>query len=122
MIKGIGNDILEIERLRSAIQKNSKFLTRIYTEKELEYYKKKGEKIETLAGMFCVKEAVSKALGTGFEGFAFTDIEILRNENKKPYVLLYNKAKDIFDELGGVNINISISHSRYYAQAVAIID
>ena len=76
MIKGIGNDILEIDRIKSAIEKNSRFLTKIYTKSELDYYQAKGEKIETLAGMFCAKEAVSKSLGTGFVSFAFTDIEI----------------------------------------------
>ena len=122
MIKGIGNDILEIDRIKSAIKKNSRFLTKIYTKSELDYYQAKGEKIETLAGMFCAKEAVSKALGTGFVSFAFTDIEILRASGGKPYVLLHNKAKDALAELGGFNINISISHSKHYAHAVAIID
>ena len=101
MIKGIGNDILEIDRIKSAIEKNSRFLTKIYTKSELDYYQAKGEKIETLAGMFCAKEAVSKALGTGF---------------------VSNKAKVALTELGGFNINISISHSKHYAHAVAIID
>ena len=122
MIKGIGNDILEIDRIKSAIKKNSRFLTKIYTKSELDYYQAKGEKIETLAGMFCAKEAVSKALGTGFVSFAFTDIEILRASGGKPYVLLHNKAKVALTELGGFNINISISHSKNYAHAVAIID
>ena len=122
MIKGIGNDILEIDRIKSAIEKNSRFLTKIYTKSELDYYQAKGEKIETLAGMFCAKEAVSKALGTGFVSFAFTDIEILRASGGKPYVLLHNKAKVALTELGGFNINISISHSKNYALAVAIID
>ncbi len=71
---------------------------------------------------FIDDEAVSKALGTGFVSFAFTDIEILRASGGKPYVLLHNKAKVALTELGGFNINISISHSKHYAHAVAIID
>ena len=122
MIKGIGNDIIEIDRIKIAVAKNNSFLTKIYTKQELEYYKSKGSKIQTLAGMFCAKEAVSKALGTGFRGFGFTDIEILRNEFGRPEVRLHLKAKDIFESSNYSAIFVSISHCKTYASAVSILE
>ncbi len=122
MIKGIGSDILEIDRIELAIKKNPRFLTKIYTKNELDYYYEKGKKAETLAGIFCAKEAVAKALGTGFVSFSFIDIEICKYPSGKPYVLLHKNAHKILNEINASNINLSISHSKYYAQAVAVID
>lgn len=122
MIIGIGTDIIEIERVAKAIEKTEGFFKRVYTEKEQESYRKKNKKVETLAGLFSAKEAVSKALGTGFRGFSFLDIEILANELGKPEVTLYGGAKRLSEDLGIKHIHVSISHSRSHATAFVIAE
>ena len=118
MIKGIGTDIIEINRIENII-KNSKFLNRCFTANEIEYLKSKNP--ESTAGYFCAKEAVSKALGTGFSGFCIKDIEIIK-KNSAPYIILHNKAIDIANEKGIRNIHVSISHCRDYAVAFAVAE
>lgn len=117
MFYGIGNDIVEIERIEKAIGKPG-FKTRVFTEKELELIKSKGDKAETYAGRFSAKEAVSKAFGTGVRDFNLVDIEILQNELGKPVVVLKNSLKEKYENL---QIELSISHCKTYATAVAII-
>ena len=86
MIIGIGTDIVEIDRIEKAVHRTNRFMDKIYTEHEQEYYKINHKKIESLAGFFAAKEAVSKALGTGFRSFEVRDIEIIPNEIGKPEV------------------------------------
>ena len=117
MILGIGNDIVEIERIEKAIS-NEKFIKRVYTEKEIEIIEKKGSKAASYAGRFSAKEAISKALGTGVRDFNLTDIEILNDKLGKPYVVFKNILKD---RMADVRMEISISHSKEYATAVAVM-
>ncbi|MFA6941693.1 MAG: holo-ACP synthase, partial [Clostridiaceae bacterium] len=79
-------------------------------------------KANSLAGKFSAKEAVSKALGTGIRGFSFKDIEILKDNPGKPYVILKNNAEKLASSFGNYSISISISHSRENAVAVAILE
>ncbi len=122
MIKGIGIDIIEIDRIRQAMIKNNKFIDRIFTSNEKEIFKEKNYSPQTIAGHFAAKEAVSKALGTGIRGMRWKDIEILKNSPGKPYVILHNNAKDLAYSMNIDKILISISHSKEnaIAQAVAI--
>ena len=106
MIVGIGNDMIEIERVRKACEKRS-FLTRYFTNKELESF---AGKPAAIAGNFCVKEAVAKAFGTGFRGFTPIDIEVLRDESGKPFVNLYGEAARMAESIGTVKIHASISN------------
>ena len=117
MILGIGNDVVEIARIEKAIS-NEKFIKRVYTEKEIEIIEKKGNKIASYAGRFSAKEAISKALGTGIRDFNLTDIEILNDELGTPCVIFKNKLKD---RMVDMKIEISISHSKEYATAVAVM-
>lgn len=119
MIIGIGTDIIEIERISKAME-NNRFITKCFTPAEIEMFKVKRN--ETVAANFAGKEAVSKALGTGFRNFSLPDIEILRDELGKPYVNLYNNAKVLFLRLGGSKIHITISHCNSYATAFALIE
>ena len=117
MILGIGNDIVEISRIEKAIS-NEKFIKRVYTEKEIEFIEKKGNKASSYAGRFSAKEAISKAIGTGVRDFNLTDIEILNDELGKPYVVFKNILEDRMAEM---KMEISISHSKEYATAVAVM-
>ena len=121
MIVGIGNDIIEIERIEKAISKKG-FKNKVYTQKELENIKKRGDRVETYAGIFSAKEAISKAIGTGVREFSLTDLEILNDDLGKPYVVVSEKLdKIIKSKKEDYQIEISISHSKKYATAVAII-
>ena len=121
MIVGIGNDIIEIERIEKAISKEG-FKDKIYTQRELENIKKRGNRAETYAGVFSAKEAISKAIGTGVREFSLTDLEILNDDLGKPYVVISEKLdKIIKSKKEDYQIEISISHSKKYAIAMAII-
>ena len=121
MIVGIGNDIIEIERIEKAISKEG-FKNKIYTQRELKNIEKRGNRTETYAGIFSAKEAISKAIGTGVREFSLTDLEILNNDLGKPHVVVSEKLDKILKtKKEDYQIEISISHSRKYATAMAII-
>ena len=121
MIVGIGNDIIEIERIEKAISKEG-FKNKIYTQRELKNIEKRGNRTETYAGIFSAKEAISKAIGTGVRGFSLTDLEILNDDLGKPYVVVSEKLDKILkNKKEDYQIEISISHSKKYATAMAII-
>ena len=121
MILGIGCDIIEITRIKKALQKEN-FLRKCFTDNELEYISLRGGHARHAAAAFAAKEAVSKALGTGVRGFSMRDIEILHDSLGKPYVNVFCGAKRVLDDLGGGKINISISHCVEYAAAFAVIE
>ncbi|NLJ88904.1 MAG: holo-ACP synthase [Epulopiscium sp.] len=120
MVIGIGTDIIEIKRIKEAVTKNPRFIEKCFTVNEQEFFNNKKNSFQSIAGTFAAKEAVSKALGTGFTIFELKDIEILRDKNGKPYVYLYNKAKETSDKLNISKILVTISHSREYAVAYAL--
>ena len=121
MIVGIGNDIIEIERIEKAISKEG-FKNKIYTQRELENIKKRGNRVETYAGVFSAKEAISKAIGTGVREFSLIDLEILNDDLGKPYVVVSEKLDKILkNKKESYQIEISISHSKKYATAVAMV-
>jgi holo-[acyl-carrier protein] synthase len=122
LIFGVGIDIVEIRRIKKAIESNDKFLQKIFTAAELDYLKSRNLRPEYVAGRFAAKEAVAKALGTGFRGFDFKDIEIDRTTLGKPIVSLKGKAKLIANKEGQYNIHLSISHGEESAIAYAILE
>lgn len=117
-IVGIGNDIVEIDRIKKAIVKNPKFKERVYTSKEIDYLEKKSDPYPGYAGRFAAKEAVSKAMGTGVRGFNLFDIEIINDTFGKPEVEFCGELKEKYR---GFSVMLTISHSRDYATAVAIL-
>ncbi|MGL5635012.1 MAG: holo-ACP synthase [Sarcina sp.] len=123
MILGIGTDIIEIQRIKKAIERSDKFIERNFSIKEIEYFKSRNFKFETIAGNFAAKEAISKAIGSGFRGFGLKDISILRNDLGKPFVELENVVDDIIKNIiPQYKIHISISHSKENAIAYAILE
>ena len=121
MIVGIGNDIIEIERVEKAISTEG-FKAKVYTQREIENIIKRGNRTETYAGIFSAKEAISKAIGTGVRKFSLTDLEILNDDLGKPYVIVSDKLNKIIQrKKENYQIEIAISHSKKYATAMAII-
>ena len=119
-ILDIGVDIIEIYRIKELLEKKPRFLERTFTDKEIEYFKNKGLKAETVAGNFAAKEAISKSIGTGIRKFNLRDIEVLRDELGKPIVKTYNNFKQICIDYNVSEIKVSISHCKDYAIANAI--
>ncbi len=114
MILGTGIDIIEIERLESAIARwGDDFLKHIFNEEEIEYAKKRKFPAQHYAARFAAKEAVYKAFGDN-KSLGWKDMTILNDENGKPYCQL--KDENFKDK-----ILISISHTKNYAVANAII-
>lgn len=113
----IGTDIEEIDRIEKAVLQNPAFLNRVYTENEIQYLNSRGKFIySSAAGIFCAKEAFSKALGTGFVNFGLHDVEILHNSSGAPYINLKGKLS----YLSGSDFSVSISHTNKYATATVI--
>ncbi len=122
MIIGVGTDIVSVARVEKACEKES-FLRAVYTEQEQTYARSRGKgEIETLAGMFAAKEAVAKALGTGFNGFFVKDIEILHNEAGQPQVAYHGQASVVVRKNGIDMTHLSISHEREMAVAYVIVE
>ncbi|MGL5692449.1 MAG: holo-ACP synthase [Peptostreptococcaceae bacterium] len=119
-ILDIGVDIVEIDRIQDAINKNERFIYKLFTDDEIAYFESKNFKIETIAGNFAAKEAISKSIGTGVRDFSFRDIEVLRNSLGKPIVKTYNNLNKICIDYNVLEIKVSISHSEKYAVANAI--
>jgi len=116
MIIGIGTDVIEIERIEKACQKEA-FLRRIFTAEECRQARGSFSK---LAGNFAVKEAVSKCLGTGFRTFMPQDIEVLRDALGKPYVNLFGGAKLLGRTMGIERFHVTISNTKEYVVAFVI--
>lgn len=120
MTQGIGIDIIEVSRIASAMNKHSnRFINRIFTLLEQNYCFKKKEPALHFAGRFAAKEAVVKAFGTGFtQGLSWLDFEVQNDVSGKPVIKLSPHANKL---LGSPIIQLSISHCKEYATAVALI-
>lgn len=116
MIIGIGTDLIEIERVTLACEKED-FIKKYFTERERDLFQMDKRKA---ADNFAVKEAISKMFGTGFRTFMPIDIEVLRDNLGKPYVNLYQEALDIAKSKNINKIHVTITNTKKYAQAFVI--
>ena len=113
-----GIDMIEIARIKRALDRHGdRFLHRFFTEQEIQFCEGRPAR---LAGRFAVKEAVSKALGTGIGEFNWTDVEIVCDGLGKPEVVLHNKAQDMASTQGLEQWSISISHTETHAIGLAV--
>ena len=121
-IIGIGVDIIEVERIEQSLANHGdRFRKRVFTDAEWDYCHAKARRSEHLAGRFAAKEAVLKALGTGWkEGTSFAEVEVVREHPNPPEVQLSGRMRALLPE-GNVRIWLSISHTEHYAVAQAII-
>lgn len=119
MIKGIGCDLVEISRVGKLID-NEKFVEKVYTPSERGRITAQG--VEAAAGIWSAREAVVKAMGTGFTGFTMRDVEICKKESGEPYVRLYGRAYEKFCQMRANSIYISITHEKCMAIAFAIME
>jgi phosphopantetheine--protein transferase-like protein len=113
----VGIDIEEVERFKNL---DKHLMERVYTKSEIEYCQKFINPENHFAGFWCAKEAVVKSLN--LLNFTISEIEILHNSNGAPYINVGEKLKQYFNENNIKNIHISISHTKTYATAVAMIE
>lgn len=120
VIKGLGTDIIEIDRIRLVIQRHKeRFIMRLLTENERAYCAKYRDQVPRIAGRFAAKEAIFKAFGTGLKGdISWQDIEVMNDVEGKPEVKLSERLQNSFL---GTTLLVSISHCKLYATATAIL-
>jgi holo-[acyl-carrier protein] synthase len=117
----VGVDLIEIERIRRALDRYPRFRERCFTDAERAYCESRRNPAESYAGRFAGKEAVGKALGFGVaRAFAWQDIEIAGRP--KPSVRLSGRLAAWAERVGAGTIDLSMTHSRELASAVAIAD
>jgi holo-[acyl-carrier protein] synthase len=115
----VGTDLIEIERIRRSLARYARFRERCFTKAEQAYCDSRSNPAQSYAGRFAGKEAVGKALGFGVaRAFAWKEIEIVGRP--KPSVHLSGRLAERADALGIGSVDLSMTHSRELAQAVAV--
>jgi holo-[acyl-carrier protein] synthase len=124
MIIGVGVDIMQVDRIRGAIDRHGeRFLQRIYTEEEIRYCRSGAHPFQRFATRFAAKEAVLKALGVGWQrGTSFRDVAVEVDGLGAPSVHLTGRSEDIAREKDIHTIHLSLSHDRQYAIAQAVAE
>ena len=114
MVKGIGIDMIEVERIKKTSEKNPKFLEKIFTSNEVSYCLKKRNKYQHLAARFAAKEAFFKAIGRRIN---WKDVELTNAPSGKPQLKIKSKERFSF-----IEADVSISHLKEYAVAMVILE
>ena len=123
MVIGLGIDIVEVRRIRSALKNAEAMVQRVFTAEEIRYCSARKNKFQHFAGRFAAKEAALKALGTGWQrGIRWKDVEVTARENGKPEIAFYGKAQQFFNESGAQRGLLSITHAQEYALAVVVLE
>jgi len=124
MILGIGIDIVHISRIERAVQRfGDRFLHRAFCRQEIEYCNRKRNPCPCLSARFAAKEALVKALGTGFRsGITLGQICVENSDSGAPFLTLSGKAQEKARCLAPRNIHISISHERDIAVSLVVLE
>jgi holo-[acyl-carrier protein] synthase len=124
VIISTGIDIIEVARIREALGRTARFLERVFTLGEREYCQSRGEaSARHYAARFAAKEAMLKALGTGWSGgIAWQDVEVASHPNGAPYLILSGEALNVFHSQGGRRLHLSMSHTVDHAIAQVIME
>jgi holo-[acyl-carrier protein] synthase len=125
MILGVGVDMVEVERVRQALENERigrRFRERVFTPQEIQYCENKRRgRYESYAGRFAAKEAVMKALGRGWGATVrWLDIEVARERSGRPEIVLHDKAAVVAKQLGIRRWSLSITHTKDYGLAYVI--
>jgi holo-[acyl-carrier protein] synthase len=124
MIVGTGVDIVEIERIRKLTERlNGRFIDRVFTPAEQEFCQKRRDPAPHFAARFAAKEALFKALGTGWaKGVTWLDAEVRRTEKEAPVMVLHGETENQSVRLGAERVHLSLSHSDQWAIAMVILE
>ena len=122
MIIGIGCDLIEINRIEKALT-NPRFAEKVFTVGEIQYCQARGiQKNQSYAARYAAKEAVAKALGSGFRGGSLQEIEVINNSRGKPEIKLSGKFESFAKEKGCIKIHLSLSHVKAMAVAQVVLE
>jgi len=122
LIFGTGTDIIEVGRIKTVMERDIGFRDKIFTPGEIAYCEPKRNKYQHYAARFCAKEALLKAIGTGWRlGIRFSDIDLYHDEFGKPLIRLSGKAAELAEREGLKEIHVSLSHLKDLATAIVII-
>jgi holo-[acyl-carrier protein] synthase len=119
-VAGLGVDIIEIDRMERILARTPRMITRVFSEGERTYAQSKARPSVHFALFFAAKEAVLKALGTGFAGIGFTDVEVGHDRYGRPVPLLHGPAQELVEQLGVVEIQLSLSYTQSVGVASAV--
>jgi holo-[acyl-carrier protein] synthase len=121
MVRGIGVDIIEIDRIQHSIESiGEPFLAKVYTPTEVVYCNGKARRYQHFAARFAAKEAMSKALSTGWAGeFRWKDVEVTNDPSGQPRFSLHGTLRD---RLAGATVMLSMSHSESHVVAMVLIE
>jgi holo-[acyl-carrier protein] synthase len=124
MIIGAGVDIIEIARLRNALERlKDRFIQRVFTPEEQQFCNQHRDPAPHYAARFAAKEAMFKALGTGWaKGVTWQDVEVLRQQKEAPTLRLHGEAQRLSQLMGATRIHLSLSHSEHSAIAMVILE
>lgn len=124
MVYGVGIDIISTERIKQSLERyGDRFTARIYTPGEIEYCRTRKYPHLHYAARFAAKEALVKALGTGFRfGIKHTEIETVLNDLGKPDILLHNTTAAISQQKGITRLSLSLSHNDEQATAIVVAE
>ncbi len=122
-IIGIGLDLVSIPRMRAITERwRDQFLTRLFTQAERDYCLKRAAPYASLAARFAAKEAVLKALGTGWTGgIRWVDIQVVNDASGKPTAQVSGRVKELMAGLGATRIHVSLAHEAEYAIAEVML-
>ncbi len=120
----VGTDIIEIQRIRQALEEHGEaMLQRLFTKEEQEYCLGQADPVPHFAARFAAKEAIAKLLGTGIAaGVSFREIAVVRQESGEVRVVLSGTSRQVAASLGIGEICLSLSHCREYATAVVVAE
>jgi holo-[acyl-carrier protein] synthase len=121
-VLGIGTDITECLRIAQLIERHGElFVDRVYTSEETRYCRNRKQATQHFTGRWAAKEAVLKALGTGWrQGITWRDVEVCNKPSGQPVIVLRGGAREAARQLGIKTVHISISHCRCHAVAFAV--
>lgn len=124
MIYGIGTDLVENDRIERIIQKwGLKFLSRVFSEKEIAYCGRHAQAAMHYGARFAVKESFLKAIGIGLgKGVKFIEIEVANEESGEPKLNLSGGARKYLKKAGIEKIHLSITHTKHYASAIVLLE
>jgi holo-[acyl-carrier protein] synthase len=127
MVLGIGNDLAEVDRIRTAIEDprtGKRFRDRVFTPGEQAYCEQhRAAKYQSYAARFAAKEATMKALGKGWGRYvAWLDIEVVRPRGSRPTIVLHDKAREYAQSLGVAHLHLALTHTAALAEAVVIAE
>jgi len=121
-VKGLGTDVVDLERFRRALDRTPNLVPRLFTDGERALAASRRDPVPALAARFAAKEAVMKVLGVGLGAIDWHDVEVVREESGRPRLEVTGRAAALADAAGVTDWHLSLSHSDLVATAVAAAD